>query len=173
MLKSLSLALLSLFMLQNAHAQTSVTSDTLKYYFDANNIETGKESADHSIFILPKSEKDGGFYPMIGYYKNGKISMMAFLKTQNLDNQFEGPINAYYPNGNKKRTANYHNGLITGEAIDFFENGNQLRVTSFKQVKTRQQKSKATEYFQNGTISKILDYDAGRSTQLSLTVLFI
>lgn len=167
MLRTLLLAALGLLTLQNVYAQTGAKSDTLKYYFDADNIETSKDSADHSLMILPKSEKDGGLYPVLEYYKNGKIKLSAFLTTQSFTSNFEGLSTTYYPNGNKQRIANYHNGLIVDGTTEFFENGNKRRASIYRKTKTGQEESKITEYFPSGSVSKILDFNVEYKKGLS------
>ncbi|GAA4095449.1 hypothetical protein GCM10022392_18080 [Mucilaginibacter panaciglaebae] len=147
-------------MLQNVRAQDSAKSDTLKYYFDINDIETSKEIADHSIFILPKSEKDGGLYPIIGYYKGGNVSLTAFLKTPALSNRFEGLATSYYPNGNKKRIVTYQDGEIIGEFTDFFSNGKRSRVSFFDKNEDGERQSNVTEFYMNGGFKEIYRYNA-------------
>ncbi|MFD2873564.1 energy transducer TonB [Mucilaginibacter ximonensis] len=163
MYKTLSLLLLWVLMLQNVHAQTTVKSDTLKYYFDAANIETNKETADHSLLILPKSEKDGGLYPVIEYYKNSQLKLSAFLTSQLFSNNFEGPATTYYPNGNKQRVATYHNGLVVGESSYFFESGSLYKKIAITKNKKGEEETHTTEYFPNGHISMTIDINTAQA----------
>jgi len=159
MFRTLLLILLGICILQNVRAQDSAKSDTLKYYFDADNIETSKDSADHSLFILPKSAKDGGLYPIKGYNKNGNLSLSAFLTTPSLPGRFEGLAISYYPNGNKKHVATYHKGLVIRETTAFFENGKRSSVVALNKNESGEETSKTTFFFPDGNVSEILDFN--------------
>jgi TonB family protein len=122
MLKPILITLVSALFVNTSYAQKS---DSSVYYLNKRGaIVNTKDDADYKmIFLPPDSAVDKSLYVIKGYYKNGKLKLLGFSKTNNLNLKFEGKVTAFFPNGQKMRITNYDNGQMTGDIIEFYPNG--------------------------------------------------
>lgn len=93
-------------------------SITAKYYreitYDNNDQPIGQVK---DFYITGQKEWEGQYY--------------RFNKSNTDDNELQGTCTWYYENGHKKKMANYHKGVLTGQSIGWFENGNRMYVANY------------------------------------------
>lgn len=133
-------ALLVVFLGTSAIAQETV-------WLDANWKKTDKENA---TFYRPAPEKKGNGYWIVDYYKNGKVQMKGFSTSNEYDNeQFEGLVKYYHPNGTLSHELNFSDGKLEGNRKEYYESGELKEVAKYKEGKRN---GAFREYYKNGKI---------------------
>lgn len=104
----------SLFITTSIFAQDTV-------WFDKNWQETTKEN--HEFYRPTPKRMNNGFW-IVDYYKNGQIQMEGF-STVNIPNEeeFDGLVLYYHPNGKPFHKANYKDGKLHGIRKVYYESG--------------------------------------------------
>ncbi len=121
--------LIMLVFLNNAYAQTKGSGinkpDTVLYYLNSEGRAVNtKDSAAYFLLILPPdTSTDKQLFRVKEYYKNGKIRMIGNSSTNNLNLKYQGPQVTYFLNGHKLRIANYANGALAGDEVQYYPNG--------------------------------------------------
>src|ERR1700761_2810961 len=124
MIKTLFLLLLSLLFLQSVKAQKQDT--TLLYMKNTGEEISSKDSADYMLLIMPPSISQGiKLYPVDGFYMNGKpkLNEMVTIYPRNGKLIRQGPCVEFYSNGHRKNIANFKDGNMVGNIIEYYSNG--------------------------------------------------
>ena len=117
------------FALNQVYAQ----KDTVVYFLNSSgqHVRT-KDSADMIVFILPPDTAvDKQLSIVRGYYRNGKIRMIAGSLTHSLPLKLQGYFMEYFPNGQKMQMRNFNNGFPVGDVIQYYPNGRFYNKKSY------------------------------------------
>jgi len=90
------------------------------YYFVRNNgaLALTKDSADY-IRVVTDPEKGSDLFTIAEFYISGsKKSLFKSLKAYPV--LIEGTRVSYFPNGRRKATENYKDGILVGNAYEFY-----------------------------------------------------
>jgi antitoxin component YwqK of YwqJK toxin-antitoxin module len=101
--------------------------DSIKIYFNCTGVVVDRKCA--SYYRIGKMDSEiinvvGDFYD---YDMNDKI----FLKAKMLNNNLEGVVQYYYPNGNVKEEGIYQNNVRQGKWTFYYPNGNIQKVYDY------------------------------------------
>jgi TonB family protein len=122
MLKPILITIASVLLISTAFAQKS---DSSVYYLNKKGaVVSAKDDADYKmVFLPPDSAVDKSLFVIKGYYKNGKLKLLGYSKTNNLNLKFQGKVTVFFPDGHKMRITNYENGEMIGDITEFYPNG--------------------------------------------------
>ncbi|MDY0780707.1 hypothetical protein [Tenacibaculum sp. IB213877] len=124
---------------------TLVAQDTV--WFDANWQITTKNNGE---YYRPKPKKVENGYWIVDYYKDGQIQMEGLSTTNTpLEEEFEGLISYYHPNGKPYHKANYKNGKLDGLRRVYFETGELKEEGNYVDGK---KEGNWKTYYKNGKI---------------------
>lgn len=95
-----------------------------KIYFDENwEVITDKSKAKYYRLTT----EENGLYHLKDYYLNGVIQMDGFSKNNDPNDEiYEGKVSWYYEDGKLYQTANYKDGVLTGEFKSYDQMGRLL-----------------------------------------------
>ncbi len=123
-------------------------------WFDANWQETSEDKAKY-YRPVPKKTKEG--FWIIDYYDNGQIQMEGYSTVNKPgEEEFDGLVVYYHPNGNFFHKANYKNGKLHGVRMVYYETGNLKEQGSYVEGK-RQGNWKI--FYENGKIKEKGKYE--------------
>jgi len=122
MLKPILITITAILLSSTVFAQKN---DSSVYYLNKKGaVVNTKEDADYKmVFLPPDSTVDKSLFIIKGYYKSGKLKLLGYSKTNNLNLKFQGKVTVFFPDGNKMRITNYENGQMTGDIIEYYPNG--------------------------------------------------
>jgi TonB family protein len=126
--KAILVTIISIVYGLSAKAQKT---DTVVYYMktpsEANQSEfpvTLKDSADfYRVILPPDTSTDRDLFPVMDYYKNGKIKMTGKSANQKYFLRLEGVCMQFFLNGRRKSVKNYSDGGLLGDMTLYFPNG--------------------------------------------------
>lgn len=127
MVKSIFIFILALLLLQTATAQRR---DTSIYYFEkSGKITDTKDSANYFVVVMPPDTVvDKNLFIVKGFYMDGKTRFTGTSKNKTPRFKYQGTLIAYFPNGAKKRTMSYENGIVLGDVVEYYPNGKLYNI---------------------------------------------
>ncbi|HVW97590.1 MAG TPA: TonB family protein [Mucilaginibacter sp.] len=113
-----------------AHSQDR----SLIYYLkNTGQLVSTKDSADYWMIVSPPdSSADDHLYIVREYNKDGKIRLQTTSKTNDLNLTYDGKYIAYYPDGRKMRSGAYVNGKFSGPETEYYPNGNIYNIKDYQ-----------------------------------------
>jgi len=133
MLKSILSLVLFLLLLQAAKA--GLPDSLVVYLKNSGKKVINKDSADYYRVILPPDTNiDKDLYRVYDYYSNGKPKSIATSLTQPINLVLDGTCIDYFPNGKRKRIAQYKNGRSVGEIKNYYPNGKLYNIVKIQDL---------------------------------------
>jgi len=118
------------------HVVKAEKADSLIAYFkNSGKKVVNKDSADfYRLIMPPDTAVDKDLYRVYDYYPNGKARMVATSLTNTANLTLDGICMSFFPNGRRKSTAHYKNGVLEGDLINYYPNGqiySKLKIDNY------------------------------------------
>jgi len=125
--KLLCLAI-SLLCLQTVKAENPDT--LIAYWKNSGKQVTTRDSADYyRVLLPPDSNIDKELYRVYDYYANGKLKLVATSFTNDINHlTLDGASIIFFPNGKRKTSLQFKNGIPYGIATNYYPNGNLYSI---------------------------------------------
>jgi len=109
--------------------------DTSFYYLkNSGKVVQTKDSADYLLLIVPPDTSiNKDLFILKAYYLNGKPRFVGGSLSSSVL-KFQGNFINYFPNGHRMSLRAYNNGMLTGDAIEYYPNGKFYCKQSYVKV---------------------------------------
>ncbi|TWI98219.1 TonB family protein [Mucilaginibacter frigoritolerans] len=140
MLKPILITITGILLMSTVFAQKN---DSSVYYLNKKGaVVNTKDDADYKmVFLPPDSIIDKSLFIIKGYYKSGKLKLLGYSKTNNLNLKFQGKVTVFFPDGHKMRITNYENGEMIGDIIEYYPNGMFYNRETITKLATGEEKT--------------------------------
>lgn len=92
-----------------------------------------KDSADYWMVVAPPdSAVDKKLFVVYEYYPNGKVRLVTNSRSKDINLVYQGRYIAYFPGGRKKRMGVYNKqGFRSGHEVEYFPNGKLHSIVDY------------------------------------------
>jgi TonB family protein len=152
MIKNLLILVFGLVGFQAANAQR----DTVIYYYkNSGKTVPVKDGADfYRVILPPDTAADKDLYRVYDYNLNGKLKSVATSLNAQAEVALDGTRIDYFPNGKRKRTSFYKNGVLNGTLTYYYPNGKLYYVLKIENVNN----GNYDEYYHGYFLNPIYNY---------------